>query len=155
VNSVPTTLDATDWALLEQLQADARLSFNELARRLHVSAPTVAQRVRRLEERGVLTGYHAHVDLERVGRPVLALVHMRCYGSRCITLHPEVVAGWPEVLEVVRLTGDICCVVRVATSTVHELERVLERLWTYSDTSSSMILSTPVGWQPVRRLPPS
>lgn len=101
------TLDAIDWALLDALQADARLSYNELARRVHLSAPTVAQRVRRLEDAGVITGYRAGIDPVAAGLPVVAHVRMKCYGARCITIHPELLDDLPEVVEVSRLTGDI------------------------------------------------
>ena len=142
-------LDGVDWALLEALQEDARLSYNELARRVHVSPPTVAQRVRRLENAGVITGYRATVDPTAVGRPVIALVRMKCYGPRCITVHPELLDDCPEVVEVVRLTGDICSVVKVVTTTISELERLLVRLGGYGETSSAMVLSTPIPWRPV------
>ncbi|GAA3460243.1 MULTISPECIES: Lrp/AsnC family transcriptional regulator [Saccharothrix] len=142
-------LDGVDRALLEALQDDARLSYNELARRVHVSPPTVAQRVRRLENAGVITGYRAAVDPTMVGRPVIALVRMKCYGSRCITVHPELLDDCPEVVEVVRLTGDICSVVKVVTTSVSELERLLVRLGGYGETSSAMVLSTPIPWRPV------
>jgi Lrp/AsnC family leucine-responsive transcriptional regulator len=143
------TLDELDWKLLTELQRDARASFNELARRLRVSAPTVAQRVRRLESGGAITGYHATVDPTVVGRPVQALVSMRCYGPRCITLRPERVADWPEILSVVRLTGDICSLVHVATANMDELRDLLERLWEYGETASAMILSRPLPPKPV------
>ncbi|RKT52126.1 Lrp/AsnC family transcriptional regulator [Saccharothrix australiensis] len=142
-------LDRVDWALLEALQEDARLSYNELARRVHVSPPTVAQRVRRLENTGVITGYRATVDPTAVGRSVIALVRMKCYGPRCITVHPELLDDCPEVVEVVRLTGDICSVVKVVTTSVRELERLLVRLGGYGETSSAMVLSTPIPWRPV------
>ncbi|MEV0677289.1 Lrp/AsnC family transcriptional regulator [Actinosynnema sp. NPDC050436] len=142
-------LDRVDWALLEALQEDARLSYNELARRVHVSPPTVAQRVRRLENAGVITGYRATVDPTAVGRSVVALVRMKCYGPRCITVHPELLDDCPEVVEVVRLTGDICSVVKVVTSSILELERLLVRLGGYGETSSAMVLSTPIPWRPV------
>ncbi|GAA1354806.1 Lrp/AsnC family transcriptional regulator [Saccharothrix algeriensis] len=144
-----TELDRVDWALLEALQEDARLSYNELARRVHVSPPTAAQRVRRLENAGVITGYRATVDPTAVGRSVVALVRMKCYGARCITVHPELLDDCPEVVEVVRLTGDICSVVKVVTSSIVELERLLVRLGGYGETSSSMVLSTPIPWRPV------
>lgn len=144
-----TDLDSVDWALLEALQEDARLSYNELARRVHVSPPTVAQRVRRLENAGVITGYRAAVDPTAVGRSVVALVRMKCYGPRCITVHPELLDDCPEVVEVVRLTGDICSVVKVVTTSVQELERLLVRLGGHGETSSAMVLSTPIPWRPV------
>src|SRR3954470_10843889 len=144
-----TDLDAVDWALLEALQEDARLSYNELARRVHISPPTVAQRVRRLENAGVITGYRAAVDPTAVGRSVVALVRMKCYGPRCITVHPELLDDCPEVVEVVRLTGDICSVVKVVTTSVQELERLLVRLGRHGGTFHRLVLSTPIPWGPV------
>lgn len=146
---VRTPLDRVDWAILKELQTDARLSYNELARRVHVSPPTVAQRVRRMKEEGVITGYRACIDPIAAGRPVIALVRMKCYGARCITVHPELLEDCPEVLEVSRVTGDICSVVKVAAPSVQALERLLERLATYGETSSAMVLSTPIGWRPL------
>ncbi|PLW68457.1 AsnC family transcriptional regulator [Streptomyces sp. SCUT-3] len=142
-------MDALDRALLDALQADARLSFNELARRVHLSPPTVAQRVRRMEEAGVITGYRAQVDPVAAGLPVVAHVRMKCYGARCITVHPELLEDLPEVVEVSRLTGDICSMAKVVTESVMELERVLERLASYGGTSSAMVLSTPIAWRPL------
>jgi Lrp/AsnC family transcriptional regulator, leucine-responsive regulatory protein len=144
-------LDDLDWRLLDELQLDARTSFNELARRIGVSAPTVAQRVRRLEEGGVITGYRATVNPTAVGLGVQALVSMRCYGPRCITLRPERVADWPEILQIVRLTGDICSIVHIGATSVEELTLVLERLWGYGETSSAMILSWPIPPRPIAR----
>ena len=109
-----------DWALLRELQADARLSFSELSRRVHLSPPAVAERVRRLEESGVITGYHAHVDLTRAGRTVVALIRMSCYGARCILHDPEV-AGWPEILEIHRITGDACSMLKVAAGSIDDV----------------------------------
>lgn len=97
-------MDAVDRRLLAELQADARLSYNELSRRVSLSAPAVAERVRRLEADGVITGYHAHVDLTRSGLPITALVQIQCYGPRCVLRDPEV-PGWPEVLQLHRVTG--------------------------------------------------
>jgi Lrp/AsnC family leucine-responsive transcriptional regulator len=141
-----------DWALLRELQADARLSFSELSRRVHLSPPAVAERVRRLEESGVITGYHAHVDLARAGRRVVALIRMSCYGTRCVLRDPEV-AAWPEILEIHRITGDACGVLKVATASIEDFERVIDRLAPYGQPSSTMVLSTPLDWQPVTPLP--
>src|SRR5206468_5024 len=96
-------VDSTDWAILAELQRDSRISFSELGRRVHMSSPAVTERVRRLEEAGVITGYHAAVDLKAAGWPVLALVRMQCFGSRCVLQHLEHVTAWPQVLEVHRV----------------------------------------------------
>ncbi|MFB9239525.1 Lrp/AsnC family transcriptional regulator, partial [Plantactinospora siamensis] len=117
-------MDEMDWALLRELQADARLSYSELSRRVHLSPPAVAERVRRLEESGVVTGYHAQLDLARAGRSVVALIQMSCYGPRCVLRDPEV-AGWPEILEIMRVTGDACSVLKVAAGSIDSFERLI------------------------------
>src|SRR5262249_57450422 len=76
-------LDDTDWQVLKELQADGRLSFHELGRRVGLSAPAVAERVRRLEEAGVIAGDHARVGPARAGKPAAALNHMRLRLVRC------------------------------------------------------------------------
>lgn len=141
-------LDETDWALLRELQADARLSYSELSRRVHLSAPAVAERVRRLEESGVVTGYHAHVDLGRAGWSVLAMIRMTCYGPRCVLQDPTV-AEWPEVMEIHRITGDACSLLKVAAGSMDGFEAVIDRLAPYGPPSSTLVLATPVPWRPV------
>lgn len=145
-------VDDMDWALLRELQADARLSFSELSRRVHLSPPAVAERVRRLEDAGVVTGYHAHVDLSRAGRSVVAMIRMSCYGSRCILRDPAV-PTWPEILEIHRITGDACSLLKVATGSIDAFEQVIDRLAPYGQPSSTMVLSSPLAWQPVTPLP--
>lgn len=141
-------MDAVDHRLLGELQQDARLSFNELSRRVNLSPPAVAERVRRLESDGVIVGYHAHVDLVRAGRPVTALVQVQCYGPRCILRDPEV-ASWPEVLQLHRVTGGACCVLMVAVPAMADFESLIDRLADYGQPSSTMILSSPVIWREV------
>ncbi|MEE6306288.1 Lrp/AsnC family transcriptional regulator [Plantactinospora veratri] len=147
-------MDDMDWALLRELQADARLSFSELSRRVHLSPPAVAERVRRLEESGVVTGYHAHVDLARAGRNVVAMIRMSCYGARCILRDPDV-PGWPEILEIHRITGDACSMLKVAAESIEAFEQVIDRLAPYGQPSSTMVLSSPLDWHPVLPIPPA
>ena len=146
-------VDRVDWHILTELQADARLSFNELSRRVKLSAPAVADRVRRLEDAGVVTGYHAHVDLERVGRPVRAVVVMDCYGPTCLLRDPDV-ARWPDVQQFFRVTGQGCSVLVVATVSMEAFEELIDRLASYGRPSSSMILADQLPWAPAQP-PPS
>ena len=136
-------LDALDWKLIAELQTDARLSFSELSRRVHLSAPAVGERVRRLEEAGVITGYHADIDLAATGWVVLALVRIACYGSTCVLRDPNV-AMWPGVLEIHRVTGADCSVVKVASSSMQDFEQLIDRLAAYGTPSSTLILSSPL-----------
>jgi len=139
-----------DWALLHELQADARLSYSELSRRVHLSPPAVAERVRRLEEAGVISGYHAHVDPAAIGWTVRAMIRMSCYGPRCVLRDPAV-ADWPEIMEIHRITGDACCLLKVAAGSMDAFEEVIDRLSPYGQPSSTMVLSTPLAWRAITR----
>ncbi|WP_432974662.1 Lrp/AsnC family transcriptional regulator [Dactylosporangium sp. CA-233914] len=141
-------MDDTDWALLRELQHDARLSYSELSRRVHLSPPAVAERVRRLETAAVITGYHAHIDLAKAGRHVVALIRMACYGARCVLRDPKVVT-WPEVVEIHRVTGDACAVLKVVTGSMNDFESTIDRLAPFGQPSSTMVLSTVLRWRPL------
>ncbi|SDE49708.1 Lrp/AsnC family transcriptional regulator [Glycomyces harbinensis] len=141
-------MDRMDWRLLQELQNDARLSYNELARRVHLSAPTVAERVRRLEASGVISGYHAHVAPERAGHPVQAVVVMDCYGPRCLLRDPDVLT-WPQIRQLFRITGDGCSALVAAVPSMEAFESFIDRLARYGRPRSSMVLSQPLEWSPV------
>jgi Lrp/AsnC family leucine-responsive transcriptional regulator len=144
-------MDRTDWHILEELQADARLSVNELGRRVSLSAPSTGERLRRLQDSGVVTGFHAHVDPASVGRGVRAFVRMQCYGPACVLRDPSV-AAWPEVLTLHRVTGVDCSVMLVAVDTITAFQGLLDRLADYGRPESSMVLEDVVAWSPVRPL---
>ncbi|PRX52968.1 AsnC family transcriptional regulator [Nonomuraea fuscirosea] len=145
-------VDAMDWELLRELQENARLSFNELSRRVHLSPPAVAERVRRLEEAGVITGYHATVDPARAGWTVSAFVQLTCYGPTCVLRDPEV-ATWPEVREIHRVTGDVCSILKIAVPSMAAFERLIDRLAAYGKPSSTMIFSSPLAHRPITAAP--
>src|SRR6266702_2616353 len=92
------SIDSTDWKILRELQRDARLSYNELGRRVGLSAPATTERVRKLEEAGVIVGYSARIDQAKAGMPLLALIHLRCHQGSCL-LKTSRVEEFPEVLE--------------------------------------------------------
>lgn len=146
-------MDATNWALLDELQNDARVSYSELGRRVHLSAPAVAERVRRMEEAGIIVGFHAEVDATRIGWAIHALVQMPCHGAKCV-LRDERVREWPEVVRIDRVTGDACSVMRVMTPTIQDFEALIERLAVFGRPSSAMVLSSTLGWKPVA-IPPT
>ncbi|HVL22938.1 MAG TPA: Lrp/AsnC family transcriptional regulator [Thermomicrobiales bacterium] len=133
-------LDSLDWKILRELQADARLSFNELARRVGLSSPTVAERVRRMEDAGVIAGYHAAVDPARVGLPVMALVHLRCEPGRCL-LKTTSPATYPEVIEVLKVSGENCTMLKVVAASTAHLEDVFRRLREHGDMQTTMVWS--------------
>lgn len=142
-------MDRVDRHILSELQADARLSINELARRVSLSAPSTGERVRKLQDMGVITGYHAHINPELVGREVRALVRMQCYGPTCI-LKDKSVRQWPELRWLVRVTGDDCSVMQVELPHMLALEELLDRLSAYGRPTSSLIVDEPLAWSPTQ-----
>jgi Lrp/AsnC family leucine-responsive transcriptional regulator len=143
-------VDRVDWHIVTELQSDARLSFNELSRRVRLSAPAVAERVRRLEADGVITGYHARVEPARIGRTVSAVVTMDCYGTTCLLRDPAVLS-WPEILHFYRVTGQGCSVLVVATESMQAFEGLIDRLAHYGRPSSSMVLADLLPWSLIRQ----
>src|SRR5262245_51115897 len=120
-------LDETDKRILEALQHDGRASYAELARTVSMSASAVAERVRRLEESGVISGYTAVVDPERLGLGVLAFVRLRYPTGNYRPFH-DLVASTPEILEAHHVTGEDCFVLKVLTGSMRHLEQVTGRI---------------------------
>jgi Lrp/AsnC family transcriptional regulator, leucine-responsive regulatory protein len=145
-------LDDTDWQVLRELQADGRLSYHELGRRVGLSAPAVAERVRRLEEAGVITGYVARVDAARAGLPVEAFIQMRCRLDRCL-LKTSQADDYPEVVEIHKLSGDYCSMLKVRAASIEHLEGVIERIGQHGEMRTSVVLSTQYADRPVEPPP--
>ncbi|MFL6126037.1 Lrp/AsnC family transcriptional regulator [Actinophytocola sp.] len=141
-------LDAVDWRLLDELQSDGRLSYKELGRRVNLSAPAVAERVRRLEETGVITAYRAQVDARRAGFPLLAFVQMQCSLGSCL-LKTSTSDDYPEIVEVHKLSGDHCTMIKVRAASLAHLEGLFERLGKHGEMRSSVVLSTQYDGRPV------
>ena len=136
-------LDATNLRILEELQADARLTMAELGRRVSLSPPAVADRVQRLERAGVISGYHAAVDPKAVGYPIAAVVRVRP-ASRQLHKIPEVARELPEVVECYRITGEDCFFVKLHLRSMEDLEGILDRFVLFGQTTTSIIHSAPV-----------
>jgi len=134
-------LDALDWQILRELQQEARLSYNALARRVGLSAPAVAERVRRLEEAGVIVGYRAEVDPAKVGLQVMAVVQLHCAPGKCL-LKTASAADYPEILEVLKVSGPYCTVLKVVAASIPHLEQFFERLGQHGELQTSMVWSS-------------
>ncbi|WP_329281648.1 Lrp/AsnC family transcriptional regulator [Streptomyces sp. NBC_00691] len=133
-------LDALDWAIIEQLQQDARISLSELGRRVNLSSSATTERVRNLESQGVVTGYQAVVDLAKVGYPVLAVVRLKYPGNQHQPLR-RLLAERREILECLRTTGDDCYTLKVAATSMEHLETLVDELAGFGSTTTSVVYS--------------
>jgi len=134
-------LDATDWAILDELQRDGRIAYTELARRVNLSASATTERVRRLEAAEVITGYRAEIDLERTGYAVLAVIRLKYPGTRHEPLR-RLLGERPEILECLRTTGDDCYVLKVAATSMSQLEGIVDALAQFGSTTTNLVLSS-------------
>jgi Lrp/AsnC family leucine-responsive transcriptional regulator len=136
-------IDQIDRKLLDVVQDDARLSFREIGRRVGMSTPAVAERIRRLEAAGIIRGYAAQVDRAALGRAIGAFVRLsvsdkdfRRVSGLCRSLD--------AVVECHHITGEDSFVIRVAVASIAELEDVISRFRKIGPAQSSVILSSPV-----------
>jgi Lrp/AsnC family leucine-responsive transcriptional regulator len=150
-NSIPQTfepLDGISRRIIQELQADARLRTAEVARRVGLSPPAVAERLRRLEDSGVLR-YRAEVDPRALGYTISAIVRVSP-STRDLQVIPEIARELPEVTECYRITGEDCYFMRVHLRSIEDLEPVLDHFTPHGRTTTSIVHSAPV---PPRPLP--
>jgi Lrp/AsnC family transcriptional regulator, leucine-responsive regulatory protein len=137
-------LDETGWQILAALQEHARLSYHDLGQRVGLSGPAVSERVRRLEEAGIITGYYAEINRALVGLPVTAFIRMGLHGSQKSADAIATIRAIPEVLECARVMGSDTLLLKVGAASIEHLERLIDRLLVYGPLTTSMALSTPV-----------
>ena len=138
-------IDEIDAKILELLQENGRMKRNAIAEVVGLSVPSVSERMRKLEERGVITGYHAVVDAKRLHHDITAFIRVTVDGSAHYPAFVEEVDALSEVLEVHSITGEGSHIVKIRTKNTTTLERLLSRLQAVSGvhgTSTSIVLST-------------
>ena len=149
LNQQNGSLDEVDVRIVEILSANARTSTAELARSIGLSGPSTAERVRRLEEAGVITAYRAVIDPAAVGLPIAAWLRIRPIPG-ALTKVAEIIRDIPELVTCDRVTGEDCFVARAHVGSMADLERVIDRIIPHAMTNTSIIQSSPV----TQRLPP-
>ena len=138
-------LDATDTQILDLLQRRGRIKRTEIAEAVGLSIPSVSDRMRKLEARGVLTGFHATVDAKRLGHDVMAFVFVQSTGSEHYAEFVEAVTALDEVQELHSVTGDGSHVLKVRVRNTTALERLLARVQAVPGvrgTRTSLVLTT-------------
>ncbi|MEU1071646.1 MULTISPECIES: Lrp/AsnC family transcriptional regulator [unclassified Streptomyces] len=135
--------DATDWRILDALQQDGRATFAELARAVAMSPSAVTERVRRLEEAGVISGYTAVVDQERLGRGILAFVRLRYPNGNYKPFH-DLLEATSEIMEAHHVTGDDCFVIKVGARSMSHLEEISGKIGALGSVTTSVVYSSPL-----------
>lgn len=143
-----TVADEMNLRILVELQDNPRLSMTELGRRVGLSSPAVTERVRRLEEGGVIRGYRMDVDPAALGLPLAAFIRVKPNAGQLPRVI-EVATGIPEVVECHRVTGEDCLIIKVYLPNIEQLDRVLDAFLVYGNTTTSLVQSSPVPRRPL------
>ncbi|PDT41815.1 MULTISPECIES: Lrp/AsnC family transcriptional regulator [Sinorhizobium] len=142
-------LDELDRRILEILAANARVSLKELALEAGLSSPSAAERLRKLDERGVINGFTVSVNPARLGYPLQAVVRVRPMPGM-LHIVEKLIQETPEIVECDKITGDDCFIAKMLVRDMGELDTILDRIAEKAQTNTSIVKSTPVK----RRLPP-
>lgn len=139
--------DAINHRLLDLLTQDGRTSYQAMADEVGLSRPAVMERIKRLEEAGVIRGYTAVLDRARIGRPVTAFISVRFPTSTVLGVEPEIqtLLSNPDVLECHHVAGEDCYMLKVAAPSLERLEKVLRTIKggeNASTTRTTIVLST-------------
>jgi Lrp/AsnC family leucine-responsive transcriptional regulator len=145
----PDGIDQTDQKLLDALAVNARLSLKELAQAAGMSSPSAAERLRRLEERGIIRAFTIDIDPAALGYPLQAIVRVRPLPGQ-LHIVEKLIQEIPEFIECDKVTGDDCFIARLVVRSMGELDGILDKIAERAETNTSMIKSSPVK----RRLPP-
>lgn len=142
-------IDAIDQKIIEALADNARLSIKELAQQVGLSSPSASERLRRLEERGVVARFTVDLDLRAIGYPLQAIVRIRPLPGK-LHIVQRLIEDIPQITECDKVTGDDCFVARLHMRSIEQLDEILDRIADKAETSTAIIKTQPVK----RRLPP-
>jgi Lrp/AsnC family transcriptional regulator, leucine-responsive regulatory protein len=142
-------LDALDIAILRVLSENARTPIKDLAARIGLSPPSTTERLRRLEETGVVEGYDVRINTQAIGLPLAVHIRLRPMPGE-LTRVAELLSATPEIIESDRVTGEDCFVAKALVANVGDLEALIDRFLPFATTNTAIIQSSPVA----RRMPP-
>ena len=140
-SEITKLLDPIGWHILTEFQEDARIQFVELGRRVGLSTPAVIERVHRMEEAGIITGYRVEIDHRKVGLPVCAFIRVRVIGD----FIPHVIAvarEIPEVHECHRIAGEDTFLLKVCVPSSESLEKLVDKLTPYVATTTMLVFTS-------------
>lgn len=136
-------LDDVNIRLLKELQQNPRLTMSELGRRVGMSSPAVTERVRRMEEAGIIQGYRLDINPVPLGLSIAAYIRIRPNPGQLPKV-AELAEQIPEVVECHRVTGEDCFILKVYIPAMDQLDRILDYLLLYGSTTTSIVQSSPV-----------
>lgn len=142
-------MDKTDRTIIEILHADSKTPLKALSAAVGLSSPSTSERLKRLEERGVIGGYTLRVDHSQLGYPLRAVVRINPMPGK-LQMVQKLIVDTAEIVECDKVTGDDCFVCKLYLKSIEQLDLILDRISEHAQTNTSIVKASPVK----RRLPP-
>ncbi|MGA8854098.1 MAG: Lrp/AsnC family transcriptional regulator [Christiangramia sp.] len=143
-------VDNLNWAILEELQKNARVSFSEVGRKIGLTSPAVAERVRKMEDAGIINSYKVNLSHQKTGYQLRAIITLRAFTGR-LKAFLETVKTFKEVLNCYRITGNENIIMEVILRDQVHLEKLIDKLITYGETRTHIVLSNVIEDAPVKQ----
>lgn len=143
-------LDKLNWAILEELQKNARTSFSEIGRKVGLTSPAVAERVKKMEDAGIINSYKVNLSPQKTGYQLRAVITLRAFTGR-LKAFLETVKTFKEVINCYRITGNENIIMEVILHDQVHLEKLIDRLITYGETRTHIILSNVIEDAPIKQ----
>ena len=141
-------MDKLNWAILEELQKNARVSFSEIGRKIGLTSPAVAERVRKMEDSGIINSYKVNLSHQKAGYQLRAIITLRAFTGR-LKAFLETVKDYKEVVNCYRITGNENIIMEVILRDQVHLEKLIDKLITYGETRTHIVLSNIIKDGPV------
>jgi Lrp/AsnC family transcriptional regulator, leucine-responsive regulatory protein len=134
-------MDSTDYKIIEILLEDGRIPMKELAQRVALSAPAVAERVKRLEEEEIITGYKAKINYEKLGKKINVFINVRMNVQRNEKFM-EFIEKEDSIIECHHITGPYCKMLKARLGDIPSLEKLIGKIQMFGDTETFIVLSS-------------
>lgn len=138
-SSISKAIGELNAAILEELETDARISITEIGKRVGLSGPAVSERIKKMEDEGIIKGYTTNLDYDQVGLTVNAFITLKSSLTHASVV--KKIEEIPDILECYSITGHNCLIMKVATSTTKRLETIIWQLQQFGETNTSIVLS--------------
>ena len=138
-----SSLDKIGLNILKELQTNARLSYSEIGRRVGLSSPAVTERIKRMEDIGIICGYHANVDYTKIGFPILAFVFLTTLSEKYNEVY-SFIEQTSEIIECHCISGSESFIIKVYSRSVAQLDQIIENLSEFGETKTTVVLSSPI-----------
>lgn len=140
-------MDKIDARIVELLQLDGRITISELSKHLSLSRPSVAERVKRLQDSGIIEGYSARVSAKAIGREMLVFIQLSDVRVHALSDLEHCIVEDPDIIECHRLTGSVSYLLKAAVGRIDQLGELINRLLAFGSVNTSIVLSSPVPYR--------